>query len=169
MANKKDTKETPDEPEKSDDVRATDIVFNCPHCEHSLAIDRDCAGITLPCPECRHDIIVPLESTASEEPSAGESDEVPPLDELSIAEALSRIAELENELALKNDQIKTLMTELEELRFRRTYLEKARSENSRMVLNISSQLSVLQSSIEQLNEILSATEQDASETQIIAG
>ena len=61
MANKKDTKETPDEPEKSDDVRATDIVFNCPHCEHSLAIDREFAGITLPCPECQNDIIVPLD------------------------------------------------------------------------------------------------------------
>ena len=165
---KKDVKETPEEPGASDDVQETDIVFNCEHCGQSLAMERDCAGITLPCPECHKDIVVPLPSTGQANSSAGNTDEEPPIDDFSIEEALSRIAELENELSLKNEQIKTLMTELEELRFRRTYLEKARSENSRMFLNISSQLSVLQSSIEQLNDILNATEQDASETQIIA-
>lgn len=153
---------------ESDDVKDNDIVFDCKHCGHSFVIDKTGAGITLTCPECQNDIIVPSTQPEAEFSDMVETDEPPPLEGPSREEALSRIAQLENELALKSEQIKTLMTELEELRFRRNYLEKARLENSRMFLSISSQISVLQSSIEQLDDILKTTDQDAAETQVIA-
>jgi len=42
------------------DIKATDLVFDCPHCGKSLAIDYHGAGLTIQCTDCHKDVIVPI-------------------------------------------------------------------------------------------------------------
>ena len=46
--------------ELDDDIRPTDIVFNCPHCGHSLCIDCRGAGLLTNCTECGKEVNVPI-------------------------------------------------------------------------------------------------------------
>lgn len=45
---------------EGDEVRATDIVFDCPYCTKSLAIDYRGAGLTIQCTDCGNSVIVPI-------------------------------------------------------------------------------------------------------------
>ena len=40
-------------------VQSDDIVFACPHCGESLAVDRRAAGMEVTCPKCGGNITVP--------------------------------------------------------------------------------------------------------------
>lgn len=42
------------------DVSESDIVFDCPHCQKSLAIDYRGAGLMITCPDCANRIQVPI-------------------------------------------------------------------------------------------------------------
>ena len=46
--------------EAADDIRDTDIVFDCPHCGHNLAIDYRGAGLQINCVECGENVLVPI-------------------------------------------------------------------------------------------------------------
>ena len=46
--------------ETSDDIRSTDIVFDCPVCGHGLVIDYKGAGLQVPCTECGNMIQAPI-------------------------------------------------------------------------------------------------------------
>jgi predicted RNA-binding Zn-ribbon protein involved in translation (DUF1610 family) len=61
-------------------VSERDIVFNCPHCEGELVVDRDGAGMTFNCPHCGGRIAVPFfrgtgpsDSVMSSSPGASDS------------------------------------------------------------------------------------------------
>ena len=58
-------------PEQDDDytdeetgtvIRDTDIVFDCPHCGHNLAIDYRGAGLQINCVNCGESVLVPIPS-----------------------------------------------------------------------------------------------------------
>ena len=40
-------------------IKPNDIVFDCPHCGKSLAIDGRGAGLMVTCPDCHRDVVVP--------------------------------------------------------------------------------------------------------------
>lgn len=42
------------------DIRDTDIVFDCPHCDKTLVIDYRGAGLQINCSECGKDVLVPI-------------------------------------------------------------------------------------------------------------
>jgi predicted RNA-binding Zn-ribbon protein involved in translation (DUF1610 family) len=42
-----------------------DIVFLCPQCDQSIAVDETAAGVELNCPRCGQELIVPSKSTPS--------------------------------------------------------------------------------------------------------
>ena len=44
------------------DIRDTDIVFDCPHCGHNLAIDYRGAGLQINCVNCGESVLVPIPS-----------------------------------------------------------------------------------------------------------
>lgn len=62
------TAETENDPVSSQDeyeeaetiIRDTDIVFDCPHCGHNLAIDYRGAGLQISCVNCGEDVLVPI-------------------------------------------------------------------------------------------------------------
>ena len=41
-------------------IRETDIVFDCPHCGHNLAIDYRGAGLQITCVNCGENVLVPI-------------------------------------------------------------------------------------------------------------
>ena len=41
-------------------IRDTDIVFDCPHCGHNLAIDYRGAGLQINCVRCGESVLVPI-------------------------------------------------------------------------------------------------------------
>lgn len=47
---------------KSDvqEIKDTDIIFECPHCSKSLAIDYHAAGLSIPCTDCAKLVVVPI-------------------------------------------------------------------------------------------------------------
>ncbi|MCK5850579.1 MAG: hypothetical protein KAH23_06650 [Kiritimatiellae bacterium] len=46
--------------ENSNEIKDTDIVFDCPHCGKSLAIDYRGAGLFIPCTDCGKTVTVPI-------------------------------------------------------------------------------------------------------------
>lgn len=56
--------EAPVEEEADEDagteIRDTDIVFDCPHCGHNLAIDYRGAGLQIECVNCGESVLVPI-------------------------------------------------------------------------------------------------------------
>ncbi len=42
------------------EIRDTDIVFDCPHCGHNLAIDYRGAGLQINCVNCGETVLVPI-------------------------------------------------------------------------------------------------------------
>lgn len=53
------TEEETDE-EVGTEIRDTDIVFDCPHCGHNLAIDYRGAGLQIECVNCGESVLVPI-------------------------------------------------------------------------------------------------------------
>jgi len=107
-----------DKPEESSEIRDTDIVFDCPNCGKSLAIDYRGAGLTIPCTDCGKHVQVPIPDgmEISDIDSSGEDQENLILNlRRSMAAAERRIVELENRV--------------DELEQRRVFLEKSRADN----------------------------------------
>ena len=48
------------EEEVGTEIRDTDIVFDCPHCGHNLAIDYRGAGLPIECVNCGESVLVPI-------------------------------------------------------------------------------------------------------------
>jgi transcription elongation factor Elf1 len=92
--------ETPDE---STEIKETDIVFDCPHCGKSLAIDYRGAGLTIPCTDCGKDVEVPI-------PVGMELNDIDSSDE----EQEVRILNLRRSLAAAEDRIQQLEAVLHE-------------------------------------------------------
>jgi len=53
----------------SSEIQPGDIVFNCPQCGKSLAIDPQGAGLVVTCPDCQTELQVPVAATESSEPT----------------------------------------------------------------------------------------------------
>ena len=49
-----------DEEEVETVIQDTDIVFDCPHCGHNLAIDYRGAGLQINCTNCGEAVLVPI-------------------------------------------------------------------------------------------------------------
>ena len=45
---------------EEEEIRDTDIVFDCPHCGKSLVIDYRGAGLQINCSECGETVLVPI-------------------------------------------------------------------------------------------------------------
>ena len=49
-----------DEETQDVEIMPTDIVFECPHCGHTLVVDYRAAGLQVPCPSCGAIIQAPI-------------------------------------------------------------------------------------------------------------
>ena len=122
--------ETPVDAEPSTDegtiIRDTDIVFDCPHCGHNLAIDYRGAGLQIECVNCGESVLVPIPDGMKIDDLDIEPGEI--LKQLfaarrNLPRAEGRIEELELELrgvTMRRDALRALLEsfaiQLEELK-----------------------------------------------------
>lgn len=106
----------PDSIEAAGEIKETDIVFDCPHCGKSLAIDYRGAGLTIPCTDCGNYVEVPIP----------EGMDIVDLDS-SEEEQEVRIVNLRRALGNAELRIHRLEEELEAVMSRRESLEQART------------------------------------------
>ncbi len=132
------------------EIRTSDIVFDCPFCQKSLAIDCRGAGLMITCPDCQNKVQVPIPEgmEVSDFDSSEEDQEV-------------RLIQLREVLASSQNRIVELETELGDLSQRRTALEKLRSENTVRFDVISRELEVIQRSLVRIAEVLESASESA--------
>lgn len=112
-ANAEITEVDNDEPET--EIRDTDIVFDCPHCGHNLAIDYRGAGLQITCVNCGESVLVPIPDGMKIDDLDIEPGEI--LKQLfaarrHIQKAERRVEELEGELnkmMIRRDTLQTML------------------------------------------------------------
>ena len=101
--------------EADEEIRPTDIVFDCPHCGHNLCIDYRGAGLQTHCVECGASVLVPI-------PEGMKIDDL----DLSSGELLTQLFQTRRMLQKSEQRIAELEEALESTKLRRTELEKSR-------------------------------------------
>ena len=119
----------------SGDIKKTDIIFDCPHCGKSLAIDYRGAGLTIQCSDCGRDVQVPI-------PDGMELDDI----DISDEQQEIRIINMRKSLADARERISTLETTIEELTARRETLEKGRSDSMYKIGQINENVEIIEAS-----------------------
>lgn len=101
--------------EGGDEIKPTDIVFDCPHCGHNLAIDYRGAGLQINCVECNHPVLVPI-------PEGMKIDDL----DLSPGELLTQLFQTRRMMQKSEQRIAELEEAITSIKARRTELEKSR-------------------------------------------
>lgn len=127
------------------EIRDSDIVFNCPFCEKSLAIDCRGAGLTIVCPDCNNKIAVPIP----------ENMEVSDIDSSDEDKAV-RIIHMREVIASSQGKIMELESELKDLTLRRDALESIRNENAIRFEVIQREVESVQRSLLRIQEVLAS-------------
>jgi len=132
-----------DRPDDSTEIKETDIVFDCPQCGKSLAIDYRGAGLTIPCTDCGKNVQVPI-------PEGMEITDIDSSDE----EQEVRILNLRRSLAAAEQKIEQLAAEVEEMTTRREMLEKVRMNYISRFGVVMEIVASIQKSIEEIHKAL---------------
>jgi hypothetical protein len=133
-----------DETQKKAEIKDTDIVFDCPYCGKSLAIDYRGAGLTIPCTDCGKSVVVPIpdgmhlaDIDSNEEEQGG------------------LILNLRKSLTAAESRIQQLESEIEDLTAKRDALERIRINNMYQFGTITEKVGILQKALEDLATMLS--------------
>ena len=97
-----------DEIKLNTSIQSSDIVFDCPNCGKSLAIDERGAGMAITCPDCQNNIQVPYPESAEVEAAEASLDEQTQLLREQLATAQGRASELAGELEAAHAKIERL-------------------------------------------------------------
>lgn len=121
------------------EIKDTDIIFDCPHCSKSLAIDYRGAGLSIPCSDCGKMVDVPIPAGLELADIEGSEEQKEIL-----------LQNLRKALSASENRIKVLEAELQEVNSRRTKLEKARSDNIYKFGTIAERSSLIQKSLDEI-------------------
>lgn len=140
----------------------TDIIFNCPECDKSLAIDERGAGLMIACPDCSARIRVPLRDESDTDTDAGESDTA----RVETGAVLENdpghtVQQLRDKLSRAEARLEDLAEEREELRKRRDHLENLRVEHLTTNEKISEEITVIQAALDRMVDILQQSHQSS--------
>ena len=122
------------------EIREGDIVFECPYCGKSLAIDPAGAGMQVVCTDCGKAVLVP---SADDAPPAAE-------EVLTPREAEEAIARLDEALTSSADRLEALSAQNETLQERRAYLEHMLSVQNDRFAKMSALLDGIQKQLDEL-------------------
>lgn len=129
--------------QSSTEVKNTDIVFDCPYCEKSLAIDCRGAGLIIVCPDCQNKVQVPI-------PEGMEISDI----DTSKEEQEVHIIQLRQVIADSQKRVVELESEIDSLKLRRDSLEQARSENTVRFEIITREVESIQRSLKRIVDVL---------------
>ncbi len=135
------------------DIRSSDIVFDCPYCEKSLAIDCRGAGLTITCPDCSNIIQVPI-------PDGMEIFDIDSSDQ----DKEVRIIHMREVIADAQGRILQLESEVKDLQARRDSLEKLRAENAVRFEVISKELENTGRALARISDVLISAAEAAKKT-----
>jgi len=131
---------TADQADHATEIKETDIVFDCPHCGKSLAIDYRGAGLTIPCTDCGKKCVVPI-------PEGMQIDDI----DSSAEEQEMRILNLRRSLATAEVRLAEMDAEIEELRTRRKTLEATRAHNIKRFGFIMEKTEVIRNALKEIS------------------
>jgi len=131
----------PKQPEESAQIKDTDIVFDCPNCGKSLAIDYRGAGLSIPCSDCGVSVEVPI-------PEGMELTDIDSSEE----EQEMLILNLRKSLAAAETHIDSLSAEIEALTQRRGQLEKAHSSQTRHLQTVREQAATISANLAEIQQ-----------------
>jgi transcription elongation factor Elf1 len=124
-----------DEGDSTTEVKETDIVFDCPYCGKSLAIDYHGAGLNIQCTDCGSNVVVPIP----------EGMELSDLDSTPEEQDI-RMMNLRKLLAASEQRVEGLEREIEELTGRRKILEKQHADHRARLAGILEKVAAIQKS-----------------------
>ncbi len=133
------------------DIQEGDILFDCPFCGKSMAIESAGAGLMVPCAKCGRKVQVPIPDQETPEASVA-SPAMTQNEGEESSEAL--IQELDSALGMSNKQVDQLLDEKEALLERRAYLEQIRTGNSGRLKMLAEELGTMQSALDRALQLL---------------
>lgn len=125
--------------ENPNEIRPTDIVFECPHCKKSLAVDYRAAGLTVPCTDCKEMVEVPIPEGMD-------------VSDLDSSEEDLRVRAIHLRESLKDSQarIRVLEGVIDELKSDRSNMERDKMNLTYRVSMVSREVEVLRQAVEQI-------------------
>ncbi len=124
---------------ESTDFTDNDIIFECPFCSKSMAIDKRGMGLTIECPDCKGLVRVP---TVSEEPAKKPASINMPVE--GLAEALVEA----------RNQITELNAMVVELSQHRDALEQQTTEQEKQLANLRREFSHIQTALDRVSVLM---------------
>ena len=129
----------PESAADQNEIKDTDIVFDCKYCSKSLAIDYKGAGLNIPCSDCGKMVEVPI----PEGMDIGDIDKSD--EEMEIV-----ILNLRKSLAAAESKVASLDEDVDELNSRRESLEKLRSDTVYKFGSVAEQISIVQKALDDI-------------------
>jgi len=130
---------TESEAAEHQEIKDTDIVFDCEFCGKSLAIDYRGAGLNIPCSDCGKMVAVPI-------PEGMDISDIDKSDE----EMELAVLNLRKSLAAAEAKIHSLEEDIEELNSRREALEKQRSDSVYKFGAVTEQVGLVQKALDEI-------------------
>jgi septal ring factor EnvC (AmiA/AmiB activator) len=124
-----------------------DIVFDCPYCDKSLAIDPRGAGMHITCPDCGRSVEVP-------DPSLQETDEDAAATKHDEGKNSEEIQELRDALSASEKRVQELTESVKEVYGRRNFLEEMRADNLKRFESIGKELGIIQDAVDRIMDAL---------------
>lgn len=128
---------------EASEIKDTDIIFDCPHCGKSLAIDYRGAGLYIPCTDCGKNVAVPI-------PEGMELSDIDSSEE----EQEIRILHLRKSLAAAEFRIEQLERELGDVGDRREALEHDHSEHVSRWDTVAKKIAVIERALQDISKAL---------------
>ncbi len=131
--------------ENGNEIKATDIVFECSHCGKSLAVDYRAAGLTVPCSDCKEMVEVPIPEGMD-------------LSDLDSTEQDLRVRAIHLRESLKVSQarIRVLEGVVDELKADRSTMEKDKINLTFRLSMVAREVEVLRQAMEQISTAMKA-------------
>jgi transcription elongation factor Elf1 len=126
---------------QADEIKDTDIIFDCPHCSKSLAIDYRGAGLTINCSDCGEEVEVPI----PEGMEIGDVDSTQEDREL-------QVIHLRRSLQHAQDRIVGLEEAVEDLLQRRDELERQNTQQRWKGAAVDERLGLVESALQTLTD-----------------
>ncbi len=139
----------PDVQPAAGDITEQDVVFECPECGKSLAIDRRGAGLTIACPGCQTLVRVPVPQDVKLRQAVQTL--------ASLAGGESSVEELTDALKLSESRVLELANNLSELTTQRRELEKLRRDQAERMAKLRHEFTAIQESLDRISFVLEDT------------